>query len=76
MSQHTIRVLADGRHHVGVTETGRDWTPIGVSFKSPRDAITFADRLDAASRPAPETHRSGADQGAASPPGAFSPTES
>jgi len=42
----TIRVDDAGRHQVGWTRTGIDWTPTGDPFDKPRDAIDYADALD------------------------------
>lgn len=58
MTYYCIRVV-DGRHVVGITTDGRDFTPIPrAAFDSPRDAVAYADMRQSAISPL-RTSRSG-----------------
>jgi hypothetical protein len=74
VTQHQIRVTDDGRHQVGWTRNGIDFTPVGEPFDKPRPAIDYAKELDgwgpaSRSTSAPDLARLGAesrDEGPAS----------
>lgn len=47
MNEHTVCYVDAGKYHVAITTDGIDRRPVGPAFDSPREAIRYADRLEA-----------------------------